>query len=175
MAERIVVLGALILSSTFIFVGLLLLLSPTKSLQFINWLTRADRWSRPNPEWKAGHDLERRLAGLVLASLGASCLIVMLAWALQPVGPQTIPTGPPPLRRVGRDWYSLAIGVTLLFGGTYVLIAPQPLVRWGIKNTPYRVIPDHTLRNWTIRVRVIAAVMIFSGIVAIRVWVRSIG
>ncbi len=153
--------------------GLLMLVSPQNSLKLVAWLSRVYGSSKPNPNWKAGLDLQRRLAGLGMALGGFFLAAIAISFLLHPAPAQQGLTQP--VEQVAPDWHSFGVGLVAFVGGLYVLIKPQRIVHWSARRMPHLVVPESTLRTWGLLVRVMGAMAIVGGIVALRAWLKGIG
>lgn len=171
MRDHLIISGYLAGVAFLLSVGLLMATSPKRSRRFLDWLTRADRWSHPNPDWKPGLDLEGRIAGAAMSLLaiymGASAISLVLGSPGVTRMPAEGVTGSP-------DWGSLCFGVAMLASGLYLSLEPGPLLRWGISKMPHRIVLDETSSKWRKSIRFIGAMCIAIGAAAIYAWLRSV-
>jgi hypothetical protein len=114
--------------------------------------------------------LQWRFAGIVM--------LVIAARLLDPIGStlltslraglgQTIPLDP--------NWYALAAGLTMLVGGLYILIKPQSLLRWGTGRTPHHSFSQGGAATGVVMARIMGVLILGGGLLAVGLWVRSVG
>lgn len=155
-------------------IGLLMLLSPERYIQFLNWWTRADSWSQPNLSWKVGRAWPTRFGGLLFIMGGIVMISPVITWVLNPTPIQVPFPEPQPAAPRRADWLSFGIGLVGIMGGLYILIQPQGFVRWSLKGIPHRLISESKLEKAPVWLRVMAAFVILGGMVAMLTWLRSL-
>lgn len=175
MRDWLLYLSALLGGVFFLANGLLMLVSPKKYLRFYDWLSGADKWSELNPASKIRWSLQWRLAGAVFIVFGIMVTYASISAMLNPSTAQIAPLHPSRVKGEGTDWTSFGVGLVMFVGGLFNLVRPQLLVAWAArKSLPHRIIPDATLRGWTVWVRLMGAMMLLGSVTAISAWLKSL-
>jgi hypothetical protein len=163
-------LGLLLVAAFAMFNGLLMIAVPHVHRRFVSWMMRAESWSRPTPPVvRRGVQIEYRVAGLVLAMIGAmfaNGAITGIRTGVEPVSA--------PVANIGASWFSWALGVALLAFGVYVSARPNWLVRWSAEHQPLpRDIPNSTKRTWRTGARLLGLAFSLGGLYTL--WVAAKG
>jgi hypothetical protein len=166
MKDWFLMLGILALCLLFLFNGCLMVLSPRRHIRFLDWLSRADKWSSANTRWKPGLDWGRRLAGLAFVLLALAVMKPLVLWMLDPTRLGIVAAVPALLRKRRTDWFGFASGVIILGAGVYILAQPRGIVDWVVRKNPQRVFQAEPLSTEVWRIRVFAALMIGVGVIA---------
>lgn len=129
MRDLAIVIGVTVFFSFLLLNALLMLFSPRKAVQFKNWWTRADRFSRPNPEWKPKNEWGWRLAGLGLTAMGTYVLVLIALHLEHPAAVAHAPlvhSVPPALSMgwIAAGWLLLTNGALLVLG-IFVIVKPR--------------------------------------------------
>ena len=110
-------------------------------------------------------DSPRRLAGLVIALMGAGFLTGALKSILKPTpisAPAQTPVEGPSAERL---WYGYVLGVVIFLFGLYSLLQPERILNWSVSRLPFTTKPsDGTLRVWILGVRVMGALMMYASL-----------
>jgi hypothetical protein len=154
--------------------GLVMAFSPKLAIRFLNWYSRADRWSRPNPDWGSGRLIQERFAGTALALIAFILASPLLKWINHPKALKSVSVNTVPNMAHGADWYALLVGMAMLLGGVYVLLEPHSFLRWIGTITPYRKLPEATDRRSQTAARMFGLLIAGSSLIPIYVWLKSI-
>jgi hypothetical protein len=113
-------IGVAVFFSFLLLNALLMLFSPRKAVQFRNWWTRADRFSRPNPEWKPKNEWGLRLGGLGLTAMGTYVLVLIALHLVHPAAVAHAPVLPSGTPASSMGWIS--VGWLLLTNGALLVL-----------------------------------------------------
>lgn len=157
--------------------GLLMLLAPQKTIKLRDWMMRAERWSRPNPEWKPGYYLDMRFAGLALTVMAVLMIRPLLrAFLGLPSGHPRVPPQPgTPTTNIGPDWFALGIATVTVAGGIFCLVRPEAVARWCTQRLAHRIFDESALRKGIVGVRIMGGMAILAATWAIWAWLKSMG
>lgn len=156
-------IAAFLLVSLFVLSnGILMLLWPGKHTVFEDWLARSKRWSKPNPDWKPGPNLEKRFAGVVAVAVAILMLRLPIAWILyrRPlswVRPQYVPA-------TGFHWVEFVAAVTISTVGLYLVIRPAAYARWMMRITSQRLYPDDFVKRGALGLRIFGTLVAALGV-----------
>ncbi len=152
--------------------GLLMFLVPAEFIKLTDRIGGANKWSRPNPEWKPGSYVQWRLAGLGLAAMAILMLkpLILAVFGSSPVIGHTRSGGTQAAS--SPDWLALGIGVVMILGGAYTLIRPELLLQWGRTRLPHRVFAEDAVRKGRPGVRIMGGVAVVAGAFAIYAWLK---
>jgi hypothetical protein len=144
---------AFLLISLFVLLhGLLMLFWPKKHTALVDWLAHSHRWSKPNPDWKPGRQIEKRFAGLAIVVMAFLMLWFPLSWFLHRT--PLVWLKAQHLPRHGVQWFELLVAATIAIFGLYLFLIPEAYARWMTKMNPQRLYPtDFAERNkWVLRI-----------------------
>lgn len=145
-----------------LFNGVLMVINPRKHAQFADWLARSDGWSKPNPGWKPGPELEKRLAGLVAIAAGIFMLRFPIGWAFHQR--QLSWTSRQPGPRGGFHWFEFGGAVTILGIGLCLITKPEVYARWMIRISPQRLYPGDFIKRSSRGIRIFGTMVVVLGI-----------
>ena len=161
-----------------VIVGTLMLISPYQSRRFLAWWSRADEWSYPGPR-KAprGWELDTRLAGAALASMGVLLIRIIVRRFARPGGgaqPKAPPIAPP---APALAFYTAAIpGLLVTAAGAWaLLVRPETITQKFASSWPERTIPEASLHRVVMMTRVIGVLLVLGGASALWLGIRNAG
>lgn len=115
--------------------------------------------------------IARRGAGLVIAIVG----LVLFSAALNRFNMSLLPVAAHPAKPLteapSASWQSLLVAMSMLGGGTFLLVDPAPLVRWTLRR--FLVAPADSAsvaRKWSVGYRITGMLAIIAGIDALIAW-----
>ena len=164
MKEILILVGYFSIAAVFTTFGFLLLFSPKGANRLLRWLSSADRWSRPNPEWDPGRAIESRITGLILGAMGLMFIAVPLYWIFTSGPSQVVPVDSFPPKAAGVNWGSFVISGGVLFLGGYLVLNPRVILPWAKRTMPDRILLDNAPRITFLVVRLIGALLIAFGL-----------
>lgn len=164
MNDLVFIVAFLFVSLFVLFQGSLMLVSPEKHARFIDWLSRSDRWSRRNPNWVPGRQLEKRFAGLLLVVVAILMLRLPVSWLLHPrsltkIGPQS-----PALAMRGFSWLELIAAAAVSVVGLYLTIRPEAYARWIMRVGAQREYPRDFAQRGASGLRIFGIIIAAVGI-----------
>jgi hypothetical protein len=168
-----ITLGFSLLCAWVVLHGILMVLSPATAIRFVEWYSRARKWSTPNAEWNPGFGLQWRLGGLAVAVVGVIMMDAAISSLLNPT--PTPPIGEPlrPVVHVRPDWYALGIGVAMSIGGLYLLAKPEVFLRWAAGRAPGRTFPAVPDQRSLVAARIMGVLVTLGSLIPIFVWLKS--
>ncbi|GEM_PF-4460419 len=172
--EDLAFLGGLFLFGLlFMVLGALMLASPPAFLRFGLWLGKLFRLNPPEVGWKPGLYLDWRLAGLVLASFGASVLKQAVRLALNPPSPGVVRSAYHSVQPT-LGWLAPVGGLVMLTLGLYTLIHAPRLFRWMLKKAPIKVLGNASSFAGVIFFRLLGILWALGGIVGLAAWFKAL-
>jgi len=150
----------LVIAALFTLVGLAAVVLPPRRYQeiFGRLWPISSTGSRSN-------SLQRRMAGLVIAVMGAVGIKAAIVALRGPRVGQQPGSSPGYAPQAISGWFPLGVGLAVCLGGLYLLIFPGQLVTWSQhKLFSGRVISERTLRIWGLAIRVTGALMIYASV-----------
>jgi uncharacterized protein YjeT (DUF2065 family) len=163
MSDSVIHTLFLLVISFAIFNGILMLVAPSKHRRFLFWFGRANSWSRPiGKEPRRGLEIERRLAGLIMAAMG-----IYIAWDVvlnAEAGRKKLDVGST-VSSPGVSFFSILIGLCLLVSGLFIIVRPQSVVQWSkLHQSIVAEVPDSTLTNWKTGARFLGVFIVIGAI-----------
>ncbi len=162
--------GSLLVGGLAVAYGGLMLFSPSKWRGLLDRATLADRWSYPVSSPHRGMEIQLRIAGLIIACGGAFFVYIalngFLALALGRSAPRR--ASPSGTAAPAPSVFDLAVPAVCALGGLYILLFPDPLIRWGgRKMQPPREIRARALPYLRVVVRATGAIVLATGILSV--------
>ncbi len=150
--------------------GLLSMFSPRTLERFMEWYTRADKWSSPKPVPRAEGSISQRISGFLVTLM--SLLMIRQAFRFLMHGVTLIPVRAMPPAGPSRHWSALICGVAIIGFGVYVAIRPQLLLRFTEKNFPNRELSPRLMRQALRAGPVVGTLTILLGAYLLFLWYR---
>ena len=153
MENWLFMIAVLIVSLLIVFHGFVLLTVPDKYIP-------SPQWGPPKIELLRKQPLEfgKRILGFCIVSVGVWFFMrPVLSWMLHPT-PGAISSGDSPLPPGMPRWDLLGLGIFTIAWVCYLILWPERSVRLMFSADPKRLDDKITLRLWTIRARLFAAV-----------------
>lgn len=158
--------------------GVLMLVSPSRWSDLIDQVSFADRWSSRVGSRSRGTDIQIRIVGLIMAVGGFFFSYTAFRGLAAMVLSKhlTYPTAVPVSAAGGsHTWFDLAVPAAASLLGIYLLLFPDPFLRWMARKLPSRREFKHgALPYVRALVRVMGGIALYAGLSGVYTWVRAV-
>ena len=138
--------------------------------KFMEWYTRADKWSvRSGATPKVGSS-SQRVIGVSAAVLGMWMALIVLGGLRY--RSSSAPTVPPMQTPGGNEWLTLLCATAVIGFGVYLVLRPDTLLRLAIKNLPGRTVSSDEFAKSLQAGRIVGALMVAAGAYFLSLWYK---
>lgn len=152
----------LLVSLLLLFDGFLLLLSPRRHRDFLNWWGGWPRINLTSPPKRTFGSLVAGVGFLAMGAAAAYASISGLARSLA-LNPRKI-LAPAGASLPGGFWTLLLFAILMVLLGVCALASPQSLLRWSLRGMPQQIITESTLVRWRAFARILGAAFVLAGV-----------
>ena len=168
LSERLAYSVFLFLSLACSSLGLMMLFSPRKLINWLSWLAKTWGIALEDVELKPSFHWDWRIGGLGLAIMGIYLVKVAFSRILRERPSLPIVQAPPPLESYHPNVHGFVIGLVAFLSGFYLLARPRGLLRWMLSRSLTRqILDDDVPFRLVLLVRVIGFLWMLATVLAV--------